>query len=102
MATTFPINCWEEVFTILSPTCGPHSHTFNKVHVVSSSPGTRDSCQEMEGLEAIGAGLGQPTITISPLMKVLMSERPGTMPEDSHDVEEGDHGINTLPELGKF
>ena len=56
----------------------------------------------MEGLEAVETTNGRPAITISPLMKVLMSERPRSMLEDSHDVQEDVHGVNTLPELGKF
>ena len=56
----------------------------------------------MEGLEAVGIINGRPAITISPLMQVLMSERPRTMLEDRYDDKEDFHDVNTLPELGKF
>ena len=56
----------------------------------------------MEGLEAVGTTIGRPSLTISPLMQVLMSERPRAMQEDSHDVKEDVHGVNTSPELGKL
>ena len=55
----------------------------------------------MEGLEAVGTTIGRPSLTISPLMQVLMSERPRAMHEDSHDVKEDVHGVSTSPELGK-
>ena len=56
----------------------------------------------MEGLEAVGIVNGRPAITISPLMQVLMSERPRSMLEDNHDAKEDVHDVNILPELGKF
>ena len=56
----------------------------------------------MEGLEAIETTIGRPSLTISPLMQVLMSERPRVMQEDSYDVKEDVHGVNISPELGKL